>query len=164
MAPDESGARVFQLPDSGQAARSREAAAPGSPARGTYGSLWDRETPKSWSNADDSAQVGLGLKYGITSSLDAEITVNPDFSQVESDQFQVEANQRFPIFYNEKRPFFMEVSSLFSLAGLNSEGNFWSAVHTRNIVDPAWEANCLAMSEKPIPVFSLRRRMASELG
>ncbi len=104
----------------------------------TYGSLWDRETPKSWSNADDSAQVGLGLKYGITSSLDAEITVNPDFSQVESDQFQVEANQRFPLFYNEKRPFFMEVSSLFSLAGLNSEGNFWSAVHTRNIVDPAW--------------------------
>lgn len=104
----------------------------------TYGSLWDRRTPRDWSAADDAMQVGLGVKYGITSSLEAEITVNPDFSQVESDQFQVEANERYPLFYNEKRPFFMDVSSLFSVAGLNGEGNFWSAVHSRQIVDPAW--------------------------
>ena len=104
----------------------------------TYGSIWDRQRPQTWSEADDSAQLGIGIKYGITSSLDAEITINPDFSQVESDQFQVEANQRYPLFYNEKRPFFMDVTSQFDLGGLSGEGNFWSAIHTRNIVDPAW--------------------------
>ena len=104
----------------------------------TYGSIWDRQSPTKWSPADDSPQFGLGIKYGITSSLDAELTINPDFSQVESDQFQVEANQRYPLFFNEKRPFFMDVSSQFNLAGLNTEGNFWSAVHSRQIVDPAW--------------------------
>lgn len=106
----------------------------------TYGSLWDRESPGSWSDPDDSTQFGIGLKYGITSSMDAEITINPDFSQVESDQFQVEANQRYPLFYNEKRPFFQDVSSQFNLGGLHTEGNFWTAIHTRNIVDPAWGA------------------------
>ena len=43
--------------------------------------------------------------------------VNPDFSQVESDAFQVEVNQRFPIFFSEKRPFFMEGAGIFTLAG-----------------------------------------------
>ncbi len=104
----------------------------------TYGSIWDRQSPQAWSKADDSLQFGIGLKYGITSSLDAEITINPDFSQVESDQFQVEANQRYPLFFNEKRPFFMDVSGQFNLGGLHPEGNFWTSIHTRNIVDPAW--------------------------
>ena len=72
----------------------------------TYGSLWDRQSPEKWSSADDASQFGIGIKYGITSSVNAELTVNPDFSQVESDAFQVAVNQRYPTFYSEKRPFF----------------------------------------------------------
>ena len=53
-------------------------------------------------------------------TLDA--TVNPDFSQVESDAFQVEVNQRFPVFFSEKRPFFMEGAGIFNLAG-NAQGD-----------------------------------------
>jgi len=104
----------------------------------TYGGIWDRQSPAKWSNADDSAQIGMGIKYGITSSVNTELTINPDFSQVESDQFQVVANQRYPIFYSEKRPFFMDIKNQFNLAGTNGPTNMVTAVHTRNIVDPAW--------------------------
>lgn len=41
------------------------------------------------------------------------MTINPDFSQVESDAFQVVVNRRYPIFYSEKRPFFMEANDLY---------------------------------------------------
>ena len=66
--------------------------------------------------------------------------MNPDFSQVESDAFQVEVNQRYPVFYSEKRPFFMEGMGTFELAGTGGDGNMRTAVHTRRIVDPAWGA------------------------
>jgi len=104
----------------------------------TYGRIQDRKSPDEWNGPGSSTQLGVGIKYGITSSVNAEITINPDFSQVESDQFQVVANQRYPLFYSEKRPFFMGVSNEFNLAGLNWEGNMAMAVHTRNIVDPGW--------------------------
>jgi hypothetical protein len=104
----------------------------------TYGSIWDRESPDKWSAADDKADLGIGVKYGVTSSVTAELTVNPDFSQVESDQFQVLANQRYPIFYSEKRPFFMEVGNQFNLSATGGDTNMRAAVHTRRIVDPAW--------------------------
>ena len=102
----------------------------------TYGSIWDRESPDQWSEADDKPEIGVSMKYGITSNIVAEMTVNPDFSQVESDTFQIVRNLRYPIFYSEKRPFFMEASDFFELAG--TFDNLWTAVHTRNIVDPAW--------------------------
>jgi len=104
----------------------------------TYSHLRERETPDTWGEADDSWQAGLDLKYGLTSTSTVELSLNPDFSQVESDQFQILANQRYPVFYNEKRPFFMDVASQFNLAGANGNGNMSSAVHTRTIVDPAW--------------------------
>ena len=104
----------------------------------TYGSIRDRLTPSQWSKPDRSKAFGLGIKYGITSSINTEITVNPDFSQVESDEFQVLINQRYPLFYSEKRPFFMEVKSQFDLAGLSASTNMSTAVHTRNIIEPAW--------------------------
>ena len=104
----------------------------------TYGSIRDRLTPSEWSKSDQSSQFGFGLKYGITSSVNTEITINPDFSQVESDEFQVLVNQRYPIFYSEKRPFFMEVQNQFDVAGLSESTNMSTAVHTRNIIEPAW--------------------------
>ncbi len=104
----------------------------------TYTSGWDRLSPTSWSGADQTKDIGIGLKYGITSSIVAEATWNPDFSQVESDAMQVTVNQRYPVFYREKRPFFMEAGNLFDLAGIWGPVNMMTPVHTRLIADPQW--------------------------
>jgi hypothetical protein len=81
-------------------------------------------------------ELGASVKYGLTSTIAFDATINPDFSQVESDAFQVEVNQRFPVFFDEKRPFFMEGLGLFNVAGTTGDGNMRTAVHTRRIVDP----------------------------
>jgi hypothetical protein len=96
-----------------------------------------RDTPSRWST-DGTGDVGFGAKWGLTSTVTLDATVNPDFSQVESDAFQVEVNQRFPLFFSEKRPFFMEGAGIFTLAGTGAGGdqNLLAAVHTRRIVDP----------------------------
>jgi hypothetical protein len=105
----------------------------------TFSSAWDRLSPSSWSGADQTRDLGIGLKYGITSSIIAEATLNPDFSQVESDSLQVTVNQRYPVFYSEKRPFFMEAGNLFDLGGIvDGMSNMSTPVHTRLIVDPQW--------------------------
>ena len=81
-------------------------------------------------NDDFSPEAGLNVKYGITSNVTADFTVNPDFSQIESDQPQIEVNQRFPLFFSELRPFFLEGQEIFNIV---APINF---VHTRTIVDP----------------------------
>ena len=80
---------------------------------------------------------GASVKYGITSTITLDATINPDFSQVESDAFEVEVNNRFPVFFSEKRPFFMEGLGLFNLAGTGGDATMRTAVHTRRIVDPS---------------------------
>lgn len=61
-----------------------------------------------------------------------KVTVNPDFSQIESDVAQITANERFALSYPEKRPFFTEGSDLFATP--------IRAVYTRTITDPLWGA------------------------
>jgi hypothetical protein len=95
-----------------------------------------RETPDRWAPADRTADVGLSAKLGITPTVTLDVTANPDFSQVESDAFEVEVNQRFPVFYSEKRPFFMEGAGIFTIAGSGSDNSLQAAVHTRTIIDP----------------------------
>jgi len=103
----------------------------------TYNGTVERTAPDTWGPFDNTTSFGASGKFGITSTVTVDATVNPDFSQVESDAFQVEVNQRFPTYFSEKRPFFMEGAGLFNLAGVGSgDGNMVSAVHTRNIVDP----------------------------
>lgn len=105
----------------------------------TYSSLWDRESPEKWSSPDDAFDLGVTVKYGITSTITTDFTFNPDFSQVESDSFQDLVNLRYPVFNEEKRPFFMEAGNLFNVAGGgNSDNNMYTIFHTRNIVDPEW--------------------------
>jgi hypothetical protein len=104
----------------------------------TYGISQTRAPTQQWNPAIDRFEVGLSAKYGITSNITLDATINPDFSQVESDAFQVQVNQRFPIFYSEKRPFFMEGMGLFNLAGTGGDGNMRTAVHTRRIINPLW--------------------------
>ncbi len=85
-------------------------------------------------NRDTDPDAGLNVKYGVTSNLTADFTVNPDFSQIESDRPQVEVNRRFPLFFRELRPFFVEGAEIFSFPGPVT------FVHTRTIVDPVWGA------------------------
>ena len=104
----------------------------------TYQLRLEPPLPSSWSGADQTRDLGIGIKYGITSSIVAEATWNPDFSQVESDALQVTVNQRYPIFYSEKRPFFMEAGNLFDLGGVGDGlGNMVKPVHTRTDRRPA---------------------------
>ena len=59
---------------------------------------------------------GLDLKVGLTSSLNLDIAINPDFSQVEVDEQRTNLT-RFELLYPEKREFFIENSDLFSDVG-----------------------------------------------
>ena len=59
-------------------------------------------------------EIGLSAKYGISSTLTLDATVNPDFSQVEADAPQININSPFALFYPEKRPFFLEGKDNFS--------------------------------------------------
>ena len=73
---------------------------------------------------------GLDLKWASSPKLTIDATVNPDFSQIESDIPQVSANSRFALSYPEKRAFFLEGVDLFSTP--------LKAVYTRSITSPAW--------------------------
>ena len=95
-------------------------------------------SPSAFGDPENDPEIGVSVKYGVTSTATVEATANPDFSQVESDAFQVEVNQRYPVFYAEKRPFFMEGMGTFELAGVGGDAVMRTAVHTRKIVDPAW--------------------------
>ena len=79
-------------------------------------------------NGDVKGDVGLGVAYDVSSELKAEATVNPDFSQVESDVAQIDVNSTFALFYPEKRPFFQEGSDLFN--------TYFTPIYTRSINDP----------------------------
>src|SRR5437868_3654377 len=72
--------------------------------------------------------AGLDSKLIIKDKLVLDVTVNPDFSQVESDQPQTTTNQRFEVFFPEKRPFFQENANFFSTPV--------DLYFTRRIIDP----------------------------
>lgn len=75
-------------------------------------------------------EAGLDAKWTPNANTAIDATINPDFSQVESDVAQISANERFALFYPEKRPFFLEGLDLFATP--------LSAVYTRNITSPRW--------------------------
>ena len=81
-----------------------------------------------FTNAPASSAVSLGVAYDFSSELTAEATINPDFSQVESDAAQIDVNTTFALNYPERRPFFQEGSDLFN--------TYFDAVYTRSIYDP----------------------------
>jgi hypothetical protein len=75
-------------------------------------------------------------KLGLTSQLILDATYNPDFSQVEADAGQVDVNLRYDLFYPEKRPFFLEGSEMFQMAGAAGIDPLEDVVYTRTIIDP----------------------------
>ena len=94
----------------------------------SFGSL-NRDTG-TYNRPDPDGDIGLGFKYGITPNLTADLTYNPDFSQIEADRPQIETNQRFALFYPEQRPFFLEGQEIFQMA------TPIALLNTRTIVDP----------------------------
>lgn len=60
-----------------------------------------------------AGRVGADTKVVIGGNVSVDLTVNPDFSQVESDEPQVSINQRFERYFPERRPFFVENAAFF---------------------------------------------------
>jgi hypothetical protein len=83
-------------------------------------------------NPPVEGDFGLTAKYSLTPTVTLDFAYNPDFAQVEADATVVTANQRFPIFFEEKRPFFLEGKEIFETSN--------QVVHTRAIVDPDFAA------------------------
>ena len=76
--------------------------------------------------------AGLDVKWTPTANNAVDITLNPDFSQVEADVAQITVNQRFAVFFPEKRPFFLEGFDLFDTP--------LQVAYTRTITDPRYGA------------------------
>lgn len=72
--------------------------------------------------------IGLDAKFVFNDSMVLDITLNPDFSQVESDEPQVTVNERFEVQFPERRPFFVENADFFATDSI--------LLFTRRIVDP----------------------------
>lgn len=83
-----------------------------------------------WTRSN-TADVGLDLKYGITPSLNLDLTVNTDFAQAEADNEQVNLT-RFPLFFPEKREFFLENAGQFNV-GTTGSGQRADLFFTRRI-------------------------------
>ena len=67
-----------------------------------------------YASNDLDPRIGLDLKYGITSDMTLTATINPDFGQVEADPAQVNLGG-FELFFEERRPFFVEGTDVFSM-------------------------------------------------
>ena len=87
---------------------------------GNYNQNFEKGT-----DAQKGLNAGFDLKFGVTPGLNLDLTVNPDFSQVEVDQ-QVTNLDRFEIFFPERRQFFLENADLFADYGLNGTRPFFS--------------------------------------
>ncbi len=85
--------------------------------------------PDGWGYDRQPSQWGGNARWGITTDLTLAGTVNPDFSQVESDAAQIQFDPRLALAYPEKRPFFLDGAEQFAAPG--------GLIYTRRIVDPA---------------------------
>lgn len=83
-------------------------------------------------NHNVGTDAGLDFKWSPSADTALDATINPDFSQIESDVAVISTNERFAIFIPEKRPFFLEGIELFSTP--------IQAVYTRTLTSPRWGA------------------------
>jgi hypothetical protein len=87
-----------------------------------------RNAQGDWRYGRSTPELGANLRWGMTENLTANLTANPDFSQVESDAGQLSFDPRSALFFPEKRPFFLEASENFSTPN--------QLIHTRRITSP----------------------------
>ena len=81
-----------------------------------------------WRSNDTSIEPGLDVSWAPSPAMTLNATINPDFSQVETDQLQLNINNSFALFYQEKRPFFLEGADYFT--------SQFNVLYTRQIADP----------------------------
>ena len=86
------------------------------------------QDPGRWVNDPIKADLGLNLKYTISPNVTLDAAINPDYAEIEADAPVVTANQRFPIFFEEKRPFFLEGKDIFNTP--------IALFYSRTIIDP----------------------------
>jgi hypothetical protein len=86
------------------------------------------QDPGRWVNDPPQYDLGVNLKYTITPNITLDAAINPDFAEIEADAPVVTANQRFPLFFQEKRPFFLEGKEIFESP--------LQPFYSRTIVDP----------------------------
>jgi hypothetical protein len=77
----------------------------------------------------NEAEVGLTTQWGVTPNINLAATLNPDFSQVEADAWQLDINEPFALYYEEKRPFFTE--------GADFLASELEVVYSRTVRDPS---------------------------
>ncbi|MBE0361660.1 hypothetical protein PALI_b0663 [Pseudoalteromonas aliena SW19] len=87
------------------------------------------KVPGDWNNGDIDTEVGLDLRWGLTKDAVINATINPDFSQVETDSLELDVNTTFSVYYAEKRPFFLDGASYF-------KSNLFELLYTRTIAEP----------------------------
>ncbi|MBB1299581.1 carbohydrate binding family 9 domain-containing protein [Pseudoalteromonas sp. SR41-7] len=85
--------------------------------------------PGDWDKGDIDTEVGLDLRWGLTKDAVLNATINPDFSQVETDSLELDVNTTFSIYYAEKRPFFLDGASYF-------KSSLFELLYTRTIAEP----------------------------
>ena len=103
----------------------------------TYSWNQERRVASGLGEADSQPDAGITVKYGITSTVTLDGTVNPPTSvRWRATPSRSRSTSAIPVFYGEKRPFFMEGMGLFDIAGTGGDGNMRTAVHTRRIIDP----------------------------
>ncbi|MEO6444913.1 MAG: DUF5916 domain-containing protein, partial [Gemmatimonadaceae bacterium] len=108
--------------------------------------------PTDFNSTRPTGTVGLDARFAITPSITINSTINPDFSQVESDDEQIRVNQRFALFYQERRPFFLDGRDVFDVSrqGENGGGGDGGVggelVYTRAIVNPSTGARVTGKS------------------
>jgi len=81
---------------------------------------------------DFRGDAGVDIKYGVTAGLNLDVTLNTDFAQAEVDDEQVNLT-RFPLFYPEKRDFFLENSGQFNIGSATSTNRLVDLFFTRRI-------------------------------
>ncbi len=92
-------------------------------------SEYDSSYDSSYDNSYYKGNLGGTFFLRPDSETRVGVTLNPDFSEVEADDIKFDVNHRFPIYYEEKRPFFLESNENFSNPMLR-------LFHSRNIIDP----------------------------
>ena len=114
-------------------------------------------------SSEDSVDVdmdaGLDIKYGLTSELTLDFTLNTDFSQVEADQQQINLT-RFRLFFPEKRDFFLENSGVFRFGDLPLERG-----QNRSLETHLFFSRRIGLSEEgtPIPIL-FGARLSGRMG
>ncbi len=88
------------------------------------------DTSGPFKNTEEKYDFGLTAKWGFTPNMTLSGTLNPDFSNIEADIFQLDINNQFALYYPEKRPFFLESNDFFTTP--------FNTTHTRTMADPTW--------------------------